>query len=254
MLQIQRMKPYYIIALLFLALGCQEKPPLTPQEIVKNAIDNACNGHCDAATITFDFRDKTYSSYRNNGVFKLQRQFTDSVGTIRDVLTNQSFQRFVNDSLVTLPDSIARTYAASVNSVHYFVQLPYGLQAPAAQKKLLGDAVINNKHYYEIGVTFQEEGGGVDFEDEFVYWIDKENFQVDYIAYKYAVDGGGIRFRTAYNPRVVKGIRFVDYKNYKPESLTIPLTDLDQLFEKNKLKLLSTIATENVTVHLTQKE
>ena len=137
-----------------------------------------------------------------------------------------------------------------MNSVLYFAQLPYGLNAPAAKKALLGKATIKNKNYYEIGVRFSEDGGGTDFEDEFVYWINTETFTVDYLAYSYATDGGGIRFREAYNERFVEGIRFVDYNNYKPESLDVSLTELDGLFEQGALKLLSTIETEAVGVQL----
>ncbi|MFT5436447.1 MAG: hypothetical protein ACI840_001095, partial [Ulvibacter sp.] len=67
----------------------------------------------------------------------------------------------------------------------------------------------------------------------------------------YEVDGGGIRFREAYNPRVVNGIRFADYNNYKPENLNVSLSNLDVLFEQGALKLLSKIETESVSVQLT---
>jgi len=51
--------------------------------------------------------------------------------------------------------------------------------------------------------------------------------------------------------RVVKGIRFVDYNNYKTDNLDIVLTDLDRLFTEGELKLLSKIETESVGVVLT---
>lgn len=92
--------------------------------------------------------------------------------------------------------------------------------------------------------------GGKDFDDVFMYWIHKQNFTVDYFAYKYSVEGGGIRFREAYNARIIEGIRFVDYNNYKPESKDVSLEKLDSLFEKGALKLLSTIETEDITVTL----
>ena len=83
-----------------------------------------------------------------------------------------------------------------------------------------------------------------------MYWVDKKDFTVDYLAYKYAVNGGGIRFRKAYNERGIEGIRFVDYKNYKPETLDVSLQDLDTLFENDKLELLSIIENTEVTVKL----
>lgn len=54
--------------------------------------------------------------------------------------------------------------------------------------------------------------------------------------------------REAYNVRIIEGIRFVDYNNYKPESLEVSLTDLDELFKDGTLKLLSKIENEGVGV------
>jgi hypothetical protein len=54
--------------------------------------------------------------------------------------------------------------------------------------------------------------------------------------------------------RTVNGIRFADYNNYKPESLEVALINLDELFEKGALKLLSKIETESVGVVLPARE
>lgn len=244
------MKIYYILLLSILFVACNEREAITANGIIDKAIAEACKGNCDDAAIEFVFRKVKYKSTRQGGNFQYERNFIDSTGSVRDVINNKGFSRFVNDSLQQLADTTANKYAESVNSVHYFAQLPYGLNAAAANKELLGEAVIKDKEYYEIGVTFSEEGGGTDFEDTFVYWVDKSTFHVDYLAYRYAVNGGGIRFREAYNPRVVEGIRFVDYNNYKPASLETLLTDLDSLFQNNELELLSKIETENVEVTL----
>ncbi|GAB5401439.1 MAG: hypothetical protein Aureis2KO_30240 [Aureisphaera sp.] len=231
--------------------ACKDKTPnVTAQDIVDKTIFNACQGNCEHATIDFVFRDRKYISKRNNGSYSLERLTQDSTGLIHDIVTNEGFVRYKDDSLVKVPDSMVTRYSNSVNSVHYFAQLPFGLNAPAVNKELLGDAIIKGEPYYEIGVSFNENGGGTDFEDEFVYWIHKDRFTVDYLAYSYATDGGGIRFREAYNERLVNGIRFVDYNNYKPKSLKIQLTQLDSLFQANELKLLSKIETEEVRVQL----
>ena len=150
-----------------------------------------------------------------------------------------------------MPDSTATKYANSVNSVHYFVQLPYGLNDPAVKKELLGEAEIIDKKYYEVKVTFAQDGGGTDHEDEYMYWIAKDNFTVDYFAYKFYTGEGGIRFRKAYNPRMVNGIRFVDYENYKLEPWkSVDLKTVDELFDAGKLELLSKIKTEDISVEI----
>jgi len=236
---------------IFLFVACN-KPisTLEAQQIIDQAIANAGGARYEKAEIEFIFRGLMYRSRRNGGEYKLERLRQDSSGIIRDVLSNTGFQRFKSEQLVSVPDSMVERYSNSVNSVHYFAQLPFGLNDPAAQKELLGLDTINNEPYYEIGVSFAEEGGGTDFQDKFVYWIHQSNYTVDYLTYSYETDGGGIRFREAYNPRMVNGIRFVDYNNFKPnpEDLSIELTTLDELFKAKQLKLLSKIETESVSV------
>jgi hypothetical protein len=140
-----------------------------------------------------------------------------------------------------------------VNSVHYFSVLPYGLNDLAVKKTLLEAVLIKNKMYDTVKVTFNQDGGGEDFEDVFMYWINKETSKIDYLAYSYnEVDGKGIRFREAYNERYVEGIRFVDYNNYKPKSTSISLINLPQLFKKGGLELLSKIELETITITLIQ--
>lgn len=249
------MKRLSILFIMIALVSCKEnEAPLTAQRIVDQAIANSCNGQCDHAMIDFTFRDKCYVSTRNDDSFKLERITSDSIGVTHDILSNDGFKRFRNDTLVNVPDTMVTRYSNSVNSVHYFAQLPFGLNAPAAQKELLGEAVVKGEPYFEIGVTFKEEGGGTDFQDEFVYWIHKENYTVDYLAYSYATDESGIRFREAYNARVIDGIRFVDYNNFKPGSKSVELTNLDALFEQGELQLLSKIETESVGVELVGKE
>lgn len=244
------MKYFLMILVLALFINCQSKEDnLTAQKIVDKAIMTACDGHCDTAEIEFTFRDKLYRSKRNNGIYSLSRIVKNDKIDIEDVVSNDGFKRLMAGTVVTLKDTVTvAKLADAVNSVHYFAQLPYGLNEPAVKKELLGEAVIKEQPYYELGVTFNEEGGGTDFEDKFVYWIHKDTFTVDYLAYSYATNGGGIRFREAYNPRTIGGIRFVDYNNFKPDTSAVKLTDLDAAFEAGELKLLSKIELENVKV------
>lgn len=242
---------YILLFLSFLlCINCKQEKQPSANEIIDNAIANACGINCESVEISFNFRGKTYKSIKKGSSFQYERITNDSLGITRDVLTNNGFNRYLNDSLQILNDSIAQLYTNSVNSVHYFAQLPYGLNAPAAIKKWVGDTVIKNTAYHKISVRFKQEGGGVDFEDEFMYWIDKETFAVDFLAYSYQVEGGGIRFREAFNPRVINGVRFVDYKNYKTDDLKTPLEQLDKLFIEQKLKLLSKIEITEIEVGL----
>ena len=68
---------------------------------------------------------------------------------------------------------------------------------------------------------------------------------MNYMAYSYHTNDGGVRFRSAYNPRTVDGIRFQDYVNWEAPIGT-PLEELPKLYENGQLKELSKIETEAV--------
>jgi len=243
------MRIIYILFFLVTLTSCKKEIPLPAQDIVDKTIEVSGGEKYLNAEIDFDFRDKHYRSVREGGKFQYERQFQDSIGIIKDVLNNDGFQRFVNDTLTKIPDTMAVKYTSSVNSVHYFALLPYGLNDAAVNKSSLGEVSIKDKLYHKIKVTFNQEGGGEDYEDVFIYWIEAETFKADYIAYSYIEDDGvGIRFREAYNERFINGLRFVDYNNYKSEDATMDLLGLDKAFETGSLKLLSKIELENITV------
>ncbi|MBR9913986.1 MAG: deoxyribose-phosphate aldolase [Algicola sp.] len=245
------MKQILILLMAVFLWSCVDSKTETSsaEAIVDRAIAVAGGHIVDTSTIAFSFRDKRYKAMRNQGQFKLERTFKDSVTTVRDVLSNEGFKRFLDSKEMIVADSMIPRYSASVNSVHYFSVLPYGLNDAAVNLKLLPDTTIDNDVFYSIQVTFSEEGGGEDFEDVFMYWIDKETYKVAYLAYSYnEADGQGLRFRKAKNERNIKGIRFVDYDNYKPKDPRGGLTELPQLFSNNKLELLSNIALEDIQV------
>ena len=240
----------FVILAIFFTSCQEEKNQVSAEEIIDKTIEIAGGDIYKRATIDFKFRDHNYKSIRNGGEFQMEREKTDSTGSYRDVVSNTGYQRFKNDSLIKVPDSMAVRYVSSVNSVHYFAHLPYGLNDKAVNKKLVGDAEIKGEPYYQLKISFQQEGGGADHHDEFLYWIHKEKYTIDYLAYKFLVNDGGIRFREAFNPRIIKGIRFVDYHNYKTDDFNIDLCNLDELFEEEKLEFLSTIKTEDIKVEV----
>lgn len=237
------------VLLVFVALSCQQKEKKqTVQEIIDKSIEVSGGDFHETSTISFEFRDQEYVS-KIDGIQKVLKRLihSDSV-RLFDILTGDKFQRFENDSLVVLSDSLSRVYGNSVNSVHYFSKLPYGLNDPAVQKELLGEIEIKGNTYYKVKVTFEKEGGGDDFDDTYLYWFNKETLKVDYLAYEFHVDGGGMRFREAYNERYVGGIRFVDYYNLKPKSSDTTIMYIDSLYIKDQLQLLSKIELEKITI------
>jgi hypothetical protein len=251
------MKNHLLYYGLFLLLGCQgktDKTTTTPadetaQQIIDQAIEKQGGAIIADSRIAFDFRDKHYASTRNGGNFTYERIFTnDQDQKVHDVLTNKGLQRKIDETVVVLSSKDSAAYSNSVNSVLYFALLPYYLNDPAVQKKYLGEVNVKGQAYHKIKVVFAQEGGGKDFEDEYVYWIHTEKGSMDYLAYNYQVDGGGARFREAYNVRIIDGVRFADYINYKPKNNSMNVEEFDELFEKGKLKELSRIDLENIIV------
>lgn len=205
----------------------------------------------NTTTINFDFRSIAYEAEYKSSHKLLSRLMLKDNDTVRDVLNGQKFQRFINEKPVVVSDTMIPKYSASVNSVHYFSVLPNGLNDKAVNKELIGEESVKEKDYYKIRVTFSQNGGGEDYEDVFIYWVNKETFKPDYLAYSYDEDDGkGIRFREAYNERYVNELRFVDYNNYKAEDKSIQLSELAKAFDNNTLTLLSKIELENVEVSL----
>ena len=83
-----------------------------------------------------------------------------------------------------------------------------------------------------------------------MYWIGKEDFLVDYLAYSYHTNGGGKRFRVLKEQCSKNGIRFVDYHNYKPLNKSISLIDIDKAFENNQLQKISEIILKDIKVDI----
>lgn len=248
-----RHTPSYLF-LLFLAasaLGCQKSAQDEAQRIVNQAIRAHGMQELDQSIVEFDFRDRHYRATKKEGLYTYERIFTDTLGQVHDSLTNAGFSRYVNGIKTELNEKKASSYGSSVNSVIYFTLLPYFLNDPAVQKELLGESQINGEKYNKIKVTFQQNGGGSDFQDEYVYWFHKEKHTMDYLAYNYQENGGGARFRVAFNPQTIDGVRFADYINLKPkEKDNLAVETFDSLYQAKELIELSRIINEDIKVHL----
>lgn len=238
---------YFLLVGVILFMAC--KPEYTAQQIIDNSIKYSKLNKVSTSTISFNFRKNKYQAKRNNGNYEFIRSIDKDSVKYKDILSNNGFQRFVNDSLVELSNKDKNRYSNSVNSVHYFSILPLGLNDKAVHKKLLGKISIKGKEYFKIQVMFAKEGGGDDFDDIFIYWFAKNNFQLDYLAYKYHTNGGGIRFRDVKKEAFINEIRFVDYNNYKPLDKNIDFYTIDKLYEEGKLKKVSEIVLENINVN-----
>lgn len=229
-------------------LSCEQTTQnYDPEVLINEAI--AAHGEFKGKTVSFKFREREYSVTRNEEGYTYTRSWEDdSLGSVMDILVNsRHFTRRIKGEKVPVDETMSGKYSNSVNSVLYFFQLPYVLNDPGANKKYVGEFSIKKEPYQCVQVTFSEEGGGKDFEDVFFYWIHKENKTIDFMAYSYLTDGGGVRFREAINRREIKGLLIQDYVNHAADKTT-PLDKLPKLFEAGELENLSMIINENVRV------
>ena len=250
------------VILLFLMVGCKDfqkndrstsPSEKSTQELnaenTHSIVNEAIKAHggilYNSAYYQFVFRGKTYT-FNNKEGYTYTVEAKDSVGNhIVDSLLNGNFKRYVNGVKIDLSDKDVAKYSNALNSVIYFATLPYKLNDAAVQKEYVGETTIKGEDYDVIKVTFGKERGGTDFDDIFMYWINKKSHYINFLAYSYNVNDGGVRFRSAYNPRTIDGIRFQDYINWEAPVGT-PLEQLPSMFEKGQLKELSRIETEDV--------
>jgi hypothetical protein len=225
--------------------ACNSNPA---QTIVDEAITKHGGSAFDAFRLSFDFRDRHYIAARDGGIFTYTREFTDSTGRIKDVLDNHGFRRYHDGKLVDLPKKRAEAFSRSVNAVIYFTLLPFGLNDDPVNKELIEPATIKGEPYDVVRVTFDAHGDGEDHQDIFLYWFHRDEHTMDYFAYSYKTDGGGVRFRESVNARTEGGIRLQDYINYRPEDETIPVDSMMSMFTSGKLRKVSEIRMKNVEV------
>ena len=222
------------------------------QVIVDSAIAAVGGDLLLNAEISFRFRVRDYIYKNQGGEYEYTRIYIDTNATKTvDKLTNKGLRRWIDNAEVELDSSWRQRYTNSVNSVIYYAFLPYRLNDQAVIKTYRGLVDIKDKTYHEILVQFEQEGGGVDFEDNYLYWFDTADYSMDYFAYDYISDGGGVRFREAYNRREIEGVTIQDYVNYKPPADSVGLYEMLDAFKQNDLVELSKIELEGVKVDLT---
>jgi hypothetical protein len=254
----------FLAGLLF-ALGCEspspsdatteaaENGPPSGPAVVDSAIAAQGGATLDRAVVRFTFRGDRYRIRQDAGDFRFQRTTTDSLGrTVREVLSNDSLYRTVDGERVELSEEERLALETTVNSVSYFALLPHPLKDPAVQASYDGRDTVGTEPYHRIRVTFQQEGGGEDWQDVFYYWFHTDTYAMDYLSYAFGLAPGeetGTRFREAFNVRRVEGVRFADYHNYTDTTLAPDeMPRYPELLEEGALELVSDVKIDSVQV------
>lgn len=210
--------------------------------IIQRCVETHGGKNYQNVDVSFDFRKYKIRIKNDKSLFTYERTTQDSMNnTVRDVLSNTGFVREINGKKQTLSAKEENKYREGINSVAYFVLLPYKLMDASVNLSHVGTIDLDNQKYDKIKVWFDVEGGGKDHQDVFCYWINQKTHTLDYLAYA----NGGPRFRKATKRETVKGIVFQDYENYEILDKTIPTSDYDKAFKEGKAKLLSKIEQTN---------
>lgn len=236
----------YIFVLIFSVgfVSCKDKNDKA-RKIVDKSIEAHGGSKYEKFTAEFDFRKFHIKLMQNEGVFQYERISKDSANNdIWDVVNNKGLFRLINGNQVALSEKDISKYTNAVNSVAYFVLLPYKLKDKAVNLEYLGEIEIASQKYDKVKVWFDKEGGGKDFEDVYCYWFNQHTHLIDYLAYT----NGGPRFRRVKNRVTVGGIVFQDYENFAITDTTIQAFDYDKAFIAGKDSLLSLIEQKNITV------
>ncbi|TAE38042.1 MAG: hypothetical protein EAZ70_01040 [Runella slithyformis] len=238
----KNLTPYLLLGVVLVACNKQRVQDQKAQEIIKKCVEMHGGTHYQNFDVSFDFRKYSVGIQHNGTQFRYECSTQDSLkNTIKDVLTNTTFERTINGKKQELSAKDTDKYRESVNSVAYFALLPFKLTEPAVNLQYVGSTAIEGQNYDKIKVWFEAEGGGKDHEDIFCYWINQQTHTLDYLAYA----NGGPRFRKATKRTTVAGVVFQDYENYEILDKSAATSDYDQAFVKGKAKLLSIIEQSN---------
>lgn len=248
------MERFFFLFLAFIFLtscsnqnGTEAQDELNAESIIQKSVDFHF-GKNDPS-FSFSFRGRSYSIKYAPNKFKYICEYTDSLGAHKRVLNNKGYNEYLDGYILNLPAKDSISHGESVNSVCYFNLLPLTLQEPAVNAELMGMESIENKTYHKLQIGFDQNGGGVDFQDIYYYWLDTADYSLDYLAYSFVDGNGGTRFRKAMNQRKINGIRVQDYLNFKGPSAPDSLAFIKDLFLADQLKVLSKIEVTEIRVN-----
>lgn len=235
-------------SLLFLALA-MSAPSLDGSGLVRRAVEAHGVERLRSARVEFVFRGDRFAMARRKGRFWYERLRQTTEGrNERLVLGNDGAGLFLNGRPVNVPPDQLGALGESLNSVVYFASLPLPLLDAAVRVERRPDQEVDGVPHQVLKVSFRQEGGGTDHDDEFRYWLDPKTGLIAYMAYSYARNEGGVRFRVPLKRHEVKGIVFTDWANYGNEDETTPLDDLPKLWKAGQLPKLSEIELEQIRV------
>jgi hypothetical protein len=239
------MKRYIMIGLLAVFVSCKTETQQNvalpdAKHLLDVAVEKAGGDLFYNAEITFRHQGIAYKSHRSDAVFSLQRFLPDTLRTV-DILSNSGMVRLQKSEQVPLDSTNTKNYAAAIEKIHFLATAPFGYLKKADSLTYLGEVVLADKSYHKI---FQQRENG----EALVYWIATETLEMHYLAHRFHTDRMQLRFLEVIQPNTIEGIRFKNYRVYRPKDPKTALTDLDQAFEAAAMHRLSDVVFQNIAV------
>lgn len=244
------LKRFNFVILLVISIVVIQACSPDPSDIVNEAIKSSGWDKFKNNDIEFDFRGIHYKIFHNNGNYVYEKIFLDTAqGIIREGMTNDSTYKELNGLSILLDENETARIRNTINQVVYFNLLPYKLNDNAVVKNYIGEAIINDKEYHKIKVTFSEAGGGDNYDDWYVYWFEKNTKAMDYFAYYYTINGeNSERFRAVKKVHNINGFTFYDWENFTSDEIGEQIENFDNFYIDGKVKKVSDIELNNIEV------
>ncbi len=166
--------------------------------------------------------------------------------------TNDALEVSRNGEPLAVEPAKQRQYRDWAMARVYFCFLPFRLGDPSVIQQDLGLVDWQGRRLHKVKVTF-EPGTSTDSGDEYVYWFDPESARLEYFAYSYDDNGGGLRFRRNLRHRRAGGLLFFDQENYGvdgggADGPDLSVDSIDAAYVRDAMRHVSTVRLEGIEV------
>lgn len=162
-------------------------------------------------------------------------------------VTNDSVAVTIDGEPQNVPAEDEQRWRDFASARVYFAFLPYRLNDDSVFKEDLGLERWDGRDLHKVKVTFAA-GSSTDADDEYLYWFDPESGRVEQLAYSFAGNPGGLRFRRGLNYRRVGGILFFDQQNLGVEGEGLRVDRIDPAFVADTMREVSIVRLSDLDV------
>ncbi len=174
-----------------------------------------------------------------------QTRITDDGTVHKATYYGGLIQYYINDSLQSEDRYPVQMLERSLYGLIYTSTLPLSLKGNDLKLELLQNVIIRQKEYITLKVTNKD----LQNDDVFILYLDKNNFELDYVALKHSLTSNYPQFRRFINQRPINGILFQDYIIFAPKTPELPLEEFYIQYNEASLKEIRTIKLDSIKVY-----